>query len=61
VLGITLQLDRNRFELPSLPDSENLIAAANVAIIKYLMVLNDDVEDSKKEHMLKLDMVIIVC
>jgi len=25
------------------------------------MVLNDDVKDSKKEHMMKLDMVVIVC
>jgi len=25
------------------------------------MVLDNDVEDSKEEHMMKLDMVIIVC
>jgi len=25
------------------------------------MVLNEDVEDNKEEHMMKLDMVVIVC
>ena len=34
VLGIIPQLDRNRFELPSLPDSENLTGV-------HFIVVND--------------------
>ena len=61
MLGRTLQLDSNRFESLSLPDSENLTEQRQTKHSLSTMVLNDDVEDSKKEHMMELDMVIIVC
>jgi len=52
---------RNRFESPSLLDSLNLTEQRQMWHSLSTMVLDNDVKDSKKEHKMKLDMVIIVC
>ena len=49
VLGIPLQLDRNRFESPSLPDSENLTEQRQRRVTKLKIWLNDDDDDDDNE------------
>ena len=53
VLGIILQLGRNRFESPSLPDSENLTWAP------FIVVIDESVGYVGYENA-QLDMVTIV-
>ena len=45
VLGIPLQLDRNRFESPSLPDSENLTEQRQRRFTKFKDMVKDDDDD----------------
>ena len=53
MLGIIPQLGRNRFESPSLPDSENLTG------VRFIVVIDESVGYVDYENA-QLDMVIIV-